>query len=80
MASPDLVYYNVVNFRNETFCSIDHSYSILEFYINISSFVSIATTYVIPLVIIIISYAKLISHLSKNQKRLVNFVRKFKLF
>lgn len=36
-------------------------------------FISIATTYVIPLLIIILSYARLLSHITANQKNLVSF-------
>lgn len=79
IASPDLIYYTVTKVtleNNETFnvCSYDKdTYSILMFYISISHVISIATTYVIPLLIIILSYTRLLSHLSKNQRRLAKF-------
>lgn len=79
IASPDLAYYTVTNVvieNNETFmvCSYDKdTYSILVSYISISHVISIATTYVIPLLIIILSYTRLLSHLSKNQRRLAKF-------
>lgn len=46
-------------------------YAISEMYKKTHQFISIATTYVIPLLIISLSYARLISHLTKNQKNLV---------
>ncbi|RNA11054.1 kiSS-1 receptor [Brachionus plicatilis] len=79
IASPDLIYYTVTKVvleNNETFkvCSYDKdTYSILVSYISISHVISIATTYVIPLLIIILSYTRLLSHLSKNQRRLAKF-------
>ncbi|CAF1096430.1 unnamed protein product [Brachionus calyciflorus] len=82
VSSPDLIYYTVTeqNYEssNETIkaCSFDETtYSIFKSYISISHIVSIATTYVIPLLVIVLSYTRLLSHLSKNQRRLAKFSR-----
>ena len=85
LASPDLFYFNVVHHRlnNETSsqCRIDlNTYSILKYYISIANFVSIATTYAIPLIIIIISYGRLMSHLSQNMVSFKQFDYYFLLF
>ena len=60
--------------ENYTSCSIaKDTFSIFKYYISISNFISIGTTYIIPLLIIILSYTRLLSHLSANQRRLARF-------
>nr|QVK45768.1 G protein-coupled receptor [Proales similis] len=73
VASPDLFYFTVQSHGNQTYCIIVQDNSIVRFYLSISNFVSIATTYVIPLTIIIVSYARLLSHIRSSQKQLANF-------
>lgn len=78
IASPDLLYYTVVlePIENDTvaYCMMQiGEFAISEIYMKTHRFISIATTYVIPLLIIILSYARLISHLTKNQKSLAKF-------
>ena len=56
-------------------CSIKVQTGIGNFYKNISHYVSVVTTYVIPLVIIVLSYARILSFLKKKTKSFVGFDR-----
>jgi hypothetical protein len=86
LSSPDLIYYTALIViepeTNETYvsCSIKDTHSIFKFYISISNFVSIGSTYIIPLLVIVLSYGRLLSHLSANQRRLVRLRNKRQTF
>jgi len=71
-------YYNGTNGSEGTYmseCSIQIKSEIGLFYKNISHYISVITTYVIPLVVICISYARLLSFMKKSQTSLkVNIV------
>ena len=67
-------YFNGTNGSNGTYlaeCSIQIKSEIGLFYKDISHYMSVISTYIIPLIVICISYARLLSYLNKSQKSLV---------
>ena len=89
MSSPVLIfysvqdhYYNGTNGSEGTYmgeCSIQIETEIGLFYKNISHYINIVTSYLIPLVVICISYTRLLSFMKQSQKSLKVYYL-FKIF
>ena len=86
MSSPDLVFYSVVNIEriesnpsgNDTNLTVRWSseectlqYSAVVFY-QVQKPLTILTSYIIPLIVIILSYARLLCFLRHRDKKMVN--------